>query len=73
MKRFSILALIVTGLTFATLSSCSKDDDSSNSSSTNDARDLSVGKYIGTFTTEIAGKRILTQPYLTFQKELLIP
>ena len=56
MKRFSILALIVTGLTMATLTSCSKDDDSSNSSSTTDARDLSVGKYIGTFTTEIAGQ-----------------
>jgi hypothetical protein len=56
MKRFSILALIVTGLTIATLTSCSKDDSSSNSSSTADARDLSVGKYIGTFTTEIAGQ-----------------
>jgi hypothetical protein len=56
MKRFSILALIVTGLTFATLTSCSKDDSSSTSTSTTDARDLSVGSYIGTSTTVIAGQ-----------------
>jgi hypothetical protein len=56
MKRFSILALIVTGLTMATISSCSKDDSSSSSVSTTDARDLSVGTYIGTFTSVIGGQ-----------------
>jgi len=56
MKRFSILALIVTGLTMATLTSCSKDDSSSTSTTTTDARDLSLGTYIGTNTTVIAGQ-----------------
>lgn len=54
MKRISILALIVTGLTMATISSCSKDESST--TTTTDARDLSVGTYIGTFTSVIAGQ-----------------
>jgi hypothetical protein len=56
MKRFSILALIVAGLTMATISSCSKDDSSSNSGSTVDSRDLSIGTYIGTYTSVFAGQ-----------------
>jgi hypothetical protein len=57
MKRISILALIVTGLTMATISSCSKDESSTTTTTTTtDARDLSVGTYIGTFTSVIAGQ-----------------
>ncbi len=56
MKRFSILALIVAGLTMATISSCSKDDSSSNSGSTVDSRDLSIGTYIGTYTSVFSGQ-----------------
>lgn len=58
MKRISILALIVTGLTMATISSCSKDESSTTTTTTTDARDLSVGTYIGTYTIVFDGQTI---------------
>ncbi len=48
MKRITIIALMVTGFTIGTLSSCSKDETSSSSkTTTTDARDLAVGTYSG--------------------------
>lgn len=68
MKRITIIALMVTGFTIGTLSSCKKDDTSSKTTTTTDARDLAVGTYSGMSTITFDGQTITDTTTLTVAK-----
>lgn len=51
MKTIKIIALVAATLPIGLISSCSKDESSSNTTTTTDARDLVVGSYSGIETS----------------------
>ena len=69
MKRITLLAVIVAGLTIGTLSSCSKEETASNTTTTStDSRDLAVGTYYGMTLGVIGTDSIVDSTSFTISK-----